>query len=171
MVALGIDKSHRCIVSSCLHICLATALKFGFLFQFLQMLSKNLIWATIFPSGTGTLTFHTHFITNCIIEIREVSGRLQSEEWRAEFGCSPCNVTAHTALGSVQVPCVLKVPVLMHCVPMFIFTTSSSFWAPLLAIFNTLFWVYANVLTRKQTKHENVCARHFHDTKMAPNSY
>ena len=47
----------------------------------------------------------------------------------------------------------------------------SSFWAPLLAIFNTLFWVYANVLTRKQTKHENVCARHFHDTKMAPNSY
>lgn len=138
MVALGIDKSHRCIVSSCLHICLATALKFEFLFQFLQMLSKNLIWATIFPSGTGTLTFHTHFIKNvaplhssqlankwsictnlvkvshsmqckqwpleseCIIEIREVSGRLQSEEWRAEFGCSPCNVAAHTTLGSVQ---------------------------------------------------------------------
>ena len=52
--------------------------------------------------------------------------------------------------------------------PVFIFTSSSSallgrprcalsIWLSLLAVFNTLFWVYANlfVFTRKRTKHEN----------------
>ena len=55
--------------------------------------------------------------------------------------------------------------VLMLCAPVFIFTSGSSallgrprcglsIWLSLLAIFNTLFWVYANFFTRKRTKHE-----------------
>ena len=52
----------------------------------------------------------------------------------------------------------------MLCAPMFIFTSSSSallgypccglsIWLSLLAIFNTLFWVYDNFFMRKRTKH------------------
>ena len=56
--------------------------------------------------------------------------------------------------------------VLVLCAPVFIFTSSSSallgcpgcglsVWLSLLAIFNTLFWVYVNFFKRKRTKHKN----------------
>ena len=61
----------------------------------------------------------------------------------------------------------------MLCAPVFTFTSGSSaflghprcglsIWLLLLAIFNTLFCIYAqNNFTRKRTKHENTQVRHF----------
>ena len=58
-----------------------------------------------------------------------------------------------------------RLSVLMLCAPVFIFTSGSSallgcprcslsIWLSLLAIFNTLFWVYVSFCTRKWTKHK-----------------
>ena len=68
----------------------------------------------------------------------------------------------------------------MLCAPEFIFTSGSSaligrprcglsIWLSLLAIFNTLFWVYVNFFTRKRTKHKNTRRPPFsYDTKWPP---
>ena len=70
--------------------------------------------------------------------------------------------------------------VLMLCAPVFIFTSGSSallgrprcglsIWLLLLAIFNTLFWVYTNFfLTRKWKKNMKILKFSYH-TKMAAN--
>ena len=93
--------------------------------------------------------------------------------------CSSSSSTTATMAPSF-VPVVKEVlSVLMLCVPVFIFTSGSSalwacppcglsIWLSLVALFNTLFSVYAKFFMRKWTKHKKTWSLPFsHDRKMA----
>ena len=87
----------------------------------------------------------------------------------ARFGaikalCRCVNSQASKHVSLLKVTKILKkLSVLMLCVPVFIFTSGSSallgcprcglsIWLSLLAIFNTVFWVYANLFHEKTGK-------------------
>ena len=95
--------------------------------------------------------------------------------------CSSSSSSSTTAtMAPSFVPVVKEVlSVLMLCVPVFIFTSGSSalwacppcglsIWLSLVALFNTLFSVYAKFFMRKWTKHtQNWSLPFSHDRKMA----